>query len=726
MDIARLGVYRSLSPLGVGMMGEVFLGYHDVFNRPYAIKCLHHNLAKNPIVLERFMREAEHTSKLHHPHIVRVLDSGSYEGLHFLVMEYVDGPTLQRLQETQTLTTHEAVRFAYQIAHALDYAHRNNVIHRDVKPDNVLITKSGFAKLSDFGLLRVMGQGEALKSKLTAVGMAIGTPYFMAPEQWRNEAVDHRSDVYGLGATLFYLLSGSYPYAGETPLDVAQAQMDGRREPLRHQSASLISLVSSATARDPARRFQTMKALIQAFEHWWLQNPSLDPMLELDLAPSFQDPLAQTSRSPITLGRSAASTQRIERDPPISRPLLSPTQDTHMSPFTTRRSGQSMTGTSHNPLLKPVRIAPGTYWVGKREPGSVFFANPYLRVFEPKAGVDGAKPFNILIDPGSSSDFAIVRSKVESILGEFGRLSSIFINHQDPDVGSSTSTILSRYAKHAVVLTSEETWRLVVHTNIPRKQCVLTDRYPKGVPLPSGDTLIPVPSPFCHFVGAVMLYDPQTRVLFSGDLFGGLTPRDAEGFLATEADWTGIRAFHQLYMPSNVGLRRAVANIRALDPPVEMIAPQHGRLLRGDIMYEFMERIENLSVGLDNLEDRLADPEHLPGWNSVLERVLETVVNNAGDAVFEVLLQDPLLRDDLRAVGSSFEIVRYGKSTLERVVRCLSGVLEPTLANIIYYEAIAAAEDLDLPVPKVTLEESGGMSGMGAFGTAEEAFVDLD
>ncbi|MCA9579305.1 MAG: hypothetical protein KC668_27945, partial [Myxococcales bacterium] len=193
--------------------------------------------------------------------------------------------------------------------------------------------------------------------------------------------------------------------------------------------------------------------------------------------------------------------------------------------------------------IESVEIADGTFWVGKRAEGGVFHANPYLRTFRGRADGGRESAFHVLIDPGSSSDFTFVHTKVSGLIGGLDKLSALFINHQDPDVGASASIIMARYAPKASILCSEDTWRLIVHGNLPRDRFMATERFANGIKLPTGQRLLPVPSPFCHFRGAVMLYDPQTRVLFSGDLFGGLTDGNDLRLDADESDWAGIRAF---------------------------------------------------------------------------------------------------------------------------------------------------------------------------------------
>ncbi|MCY1075176.1 MBL fold metallo-hydrolase [Archangium lansingense] len=357
--------------------------------------------------------------------------------------------------------------------------------------------------------------------------------------------------------------------------------------------------------------------------------------------------------------------------------------------------------------LVPVEIAPDTFWVGKRDPGSIFYSNPYLRRFrgtEPKTG--RPNEFNLLIDPGSSSDFSTVSTKVTSLIGGLDRLSAVFINHQDPDVGSSASIISARYAPKAGILCSEDTWRLIVHQNLPRGRFIATEKFSHGLNVPTGHRLLPVPSPFCHFRGAVMLYDPETRVLFTGDLFGGVTDVNAQGLWADESDWTGIRAFHQIYMPVNLALQRVVAVIRKLEPAVEIIAPQHGRLIRGPLIQTFLDRMEKLPVGLD-IMDEAQDRSHLQAWNVVLERVLTLARGYLGGSADEKLLGSTELPETARIKDGQVSIQRLGRWTVEHVVELLCRGEPPEISGPIMMEATTAAAEYNLPTPHLDIEGSG-------------------
>ncbi len=355
-----------------------------------------------------------------------------------------------------------------------------------------------------------------------------------------------------------------------------------------------------------------------------------------------------------------------------------------------------------------VEIAPETFWVGKRDTGSIFFANPYLRRFR---GIDARTQrhtqFNLLIDPGSSSDFPTVSVKVASLIGGMDRLSAIFLNHQDPDVASSTELITAGHAPKAGILCSEDTWRLVVHMNLPRSRFVALEKFPNGMSIPTGHRVIPVPSPFCHFRGAVMLYDVETRVLFSGDLFGGLTDVNARGLFADESDWAGIRAFHQIYMPVNAALARAVASIRKLTPAVEMIAPQHGRVIQRPLIEQFLERMERLQVGLDIIDEQ-QDPSTLQAWNAVTARIIDLARGFQGDSVDEKLAASRELEETAKFENGQVIAQRMGRWTLEHVLELLCAGTPTELSGLIMVEASRAAAEYNLPTPHLDLEGAGG------------------
>jgi eukaryotic-like serine/threonine-protein kinase len=348
-----------------------------------------------------------------------------------------------------------------------------------------------------------------------------------------------------------------------------------------------------------------------------------------------------------------------------------------------------------------VEIAPGVHWVGKRDPDSIFHANPYLRIFEGTQG-DQALWFTLLVDPGSPSDCATVAAKLSEVVGSANRLSAMFLNHQDPDVASSAPFFSQRFAPRAHILCSEDTWRLVVHYGLDATRFHATDRHlRRGLTLPTGHVLQFVPTPYCHFRGATMLYDRESGVLFSGDLLGGLSPRGEESLWADESAWPGMRAFHQIYMPSREAIQRAVTAIRSLDPFPTIIAPQHGGLLAGDWIEHYLRRLEMLPVGVELLDD--VDDDIL-GWSHVLRKIIATAQATLPEPIEALLAADELLADTTRREKDRLLVVRQGRSTVERVLHALGDVLDPQSMNLVLLEALAASEVLQLPTPRIDLE----------------------
>ncbi len=241
-------------------------------------------------------------------------------------------------------------------------------------------------------------------------------------------------------------------------------------------------------------------------------------------------------------------------------------------------------------LEKPVEISSDIYWVGSSEE-ALLRRNIYLRVFK---GND--RQYSLLIDPGPPADLEVVKQKVGSIVGHLGNVNLAFINHQDPDVVTNAAHIQRLNPKLQTLMT-EDTWRLVQFYGLKQSKFRAVEKFPKmRAKIKTGQTLQFVPTPFCHFRGACMYYDVESRILFSGDFLGGISTSDLYG---DESHWEGIKAFHQLYMPSRTALRYSVQQIRNLDPKPVMIAPQHGTLLEGDVMELFLSQMADLEVGMD-------------------------------------------------------------------------------------------------------------------------------
>lgn len=262
----RFNKYEIQAEIGRGGMGVVYLGYDITLKRTVAVKVLPPTFTFDQEFVERFLREAVLAANLYHPNIVTIHDVGEQEGYHYIVMEYLKGETLdQWLNRNGTMSPQQANRVLQQMASALDYAHAQGIVHRDVKPSNIMLAPDSQAKLMDFGLVRA-GEGSAL----TRTGVILGTPEYMAPEQALGAAVDGRADIYALGVVLFRMLTGHVPFARSTPYAVTFAHIHEPPPPLRtlrpDLPAAMEAVVLKALAKNPDDRYQRASQLAQDFE----------------------------------------------------------------------------------------------------------------------------------------------------------------------------------------------------------------------------------------------------------------------------------------------------------------------------------------------------------------------------------------------------------------------------------------------------------------------------
>ncbi|MFN7210837.1 MAG: serine/threonine-protein kinase, partial [Aggregatilineales bacterium] len=210
----RLGQYEITALLGRGGMATVYRAYQLGMDRIVAVKVLHPQYTDDPSFVERFKREARSVGALRHPNIVQVIDFDVQDGEYYMVMEYIETESLKdHLQKRGALPVGEALSIARKLADALAYAHMHGMLHRDVKPANVLMGKNDEPILTDFGIARIVGEA----TRMTASGMAMGTPPYMAPEQWYGRDVDGRTDVYAMAIMAYELLTGELPFTGDTP-----------------------------------------------------------------------------------------------------------------------------------------------------------------------------------------------------------------------------------------------------------------------------------------------------------------------------------------------------------------------------------------------------------------------------------------------------------------------------------------------------------------------------
>jgi eukaryotic-like serine/threonine-protein kinase len=259
--------YRVTKPLGSGGMADVYLAHDDVLDRDVALKVMSGRYASDDEFVERFKREAQSAAALSHPNIVSIFDRGeSEDGTYYIAMEYLSGGTLKdRIVTRGALPARTSAAVALQIAEALKAAHERGVIHRDIKPHNILITDSGDVKVTDFGIARA-----ASSSTMTKTGSILGTAHYISPEQAMGEPVGPSSDLYSLGVVLYEMLTGELPYDADTPLGIAMKHVNGHLRPPKEIDPSIPDGINAITcrllAKEPLDRYATDDELIEDLE----------------------------------------------------------------------------------------------------------------------------------------------------------------------------------------------------------------------------------------------------------------------------------------------------------------------------------------------------------------------------------------------------------------------------------------------------------------------------
>ncbi len=315
--------YEIVRTIARGGMADVYLARDQLLDRPVAVKVLFAEFARDPSFVERFRREAQAAANLSHPNIVAIYDWGQEDDTYFIVMEYVDGQSLREvLRSRGKLPVHESVQIAAEIAGALAYANRSGVVHRDVKPGNVLITPGGVVKVTDFGIARA-GTSEAL----TQTGSVMGTATYFSPEQAQGLPVDGRSDVYSLGVVLYEMLTGAPPFSGDTPIAVAYKHV--REEPSAPSrqvpglSPDLERIVLTAMAKDPDSRYQSADDLRTDLLRFLRGQPPIAAPVTAEIAAitgdytAAQPTVAAPAVPPAATGRVTQTEERRSRRGPI-------------------------------------------------------------------------------------------------------------------------------------------------------------------------------------------------------------------------------------------------------------------------------------------------------------------------------------------------------------------------------------------------------------------------
>jgi uncharacterized RDD family membrane protein YckC len=261
----RLKHFELKQLLGRGGMGAVYLAHDNSLDRPVALKVLAPEVGVDADVVARFVREARAQARLRHPNVTQIYFIGEDRGLHFFAMEFVDGPSpAGRLERGERVPWAEALEIAIGAAEGLQAAHAAGFVHRDVKPSNLLVDERGQVKIADFGLVKSL-RGD---SQLTQAGLIVGSPLYMAPEQGRAEEVDHRSDIYSLGCTLYHLIAGQPPFSSDSPVAVLSMHVTDRatriRSLARETPENVERLVDRMMAKDRTRRFASYDDLLVA------------------------------------------------------------------------------------------------------------------------------------------------------------------------------------------------------------------------------------------------------------------------------------------------------------------------------------------------------------------------------------------------------------------------------------------------------------------------------
>jgi len=325
--------YQLDNKIADGGMATVYLGTDLTLQRTIAIKVLYKKFAADPSFVTRFSREAQAAGKLSNPHIVGIHDYGQFEDTYFIVMEYINGETLaETIAKEKSLSSKRTIEISIEIAKALSFAHEQGIVHRDIKPANVMITQTGVAKVSDFGIAQALHSDDMA---LTQVGTIVGTPRYFSPEQARGLAVDSRSDLYSLGIVMYEMLNGTTPFASESMVDLATKHAN--EKPSRADannsevSADLANVIEKLLAKNPVERYLTADELINDLKTIYPVSPHSQNQSDTSIHTTNQD--SQSSADNLTPGNQTVqeTTQQIP-PPPSGNQNLAATQFASITP----------------------------------------------------------------------------------------------------------------------------------------------------------------------------------------------------------------------------------------------------------------------------------------------------------------------------------------------------------------------------------------------------------
>ncbi len=285
--VQQIPGYKILGKIGAGAMAFVYKAQQISLNRTVAVKLLPQRFSENPEYVRRFYKEGQAAGKLHHNNIVQAIDVGESGGYHYFVMEFVAGKTISDdITAGEVYGEQEALDIIIQVAHALEHAHSVELIHRDVKPKNIMITHDGVVKLADMGLARETTDIEAAESEK---GKAYGTPYYIAPEQIRGAIdIDGRADIYGLGATFYHMVTGRVPFMADDSAGIMKKHLRERLIPPDHintsLSAGLSEVIEIMMAKDRKDRYKNAKELLTDLEALQRGEPPLQARKRFDVS----------------------------------------------------------------------------------------------------------------------------------------------------------------------------------------------------------------------------------------------------------------------------------------------------------------------------------------------------------------------------------------------------------------------------------------------------------